>query len=188
VRQMLTNKKWRAACAAAATMLSMAGSAWAQTQTFSTFSDDATVALWLFDDGWYAHTNLLDASVGMYDLRLLKGDLIDGKYGGALLCSADAETFNAYFAGWPGAVAPKKMRGPDGQPSGLWGPTLTPTRLIDALAGEAWTCEFWVLLTRPPKTVRCCSTRATLLTQALTYASSVAAAVSQQRTRTRVSK
>ncbi|MHC4061263.1 MAG: hypothetical protein ACYSUC_07835, partial [Planctomycetota bacterium] len=40
---------------------------------FPAFADDHTVAMWLFDEGYYPHTTLTDASTNRCDLRLQDG-------------------------------------------------------------------------------------------------------------------
>ena len=49
------------------------------------YSEDVTIALWLFDEPDYPNMTLTDASVNQLDLRLKTGgELAAGKYGNAL--------------------------------------------------------------------------------------------------------
>lgn len=111
---------------------------------FPPFADSNTVGLWLFDEIEYPYTTLTDASEYEYDLRLEDiGQLAKGKFGNALRMSPGAG-YNLYYAGWKGIVCAIHMAAPAGEPSGLWGPTIAPKRLLSALAGPSWTCEFWL--------------------------------------------
>ena len=113
-----------------------AGSAWAT-------SHDHTVALWLFDETEYPHTTLTDVSPHTYDLCLMNGGrLVRGRFGNALLTSSGSAPSVSY-ATIPGKICANLMRGPDGEPSGLWGPTLLPNQLLNTLAGRSWTLECW---------------------------------------------
>src|SRR5690349_16016434 len=98
------------------------------------YSDTNTVALWLFDERQYPYTTLTDASQYQCDLRLeSKGHLVPGRFGNALQVGPGSG-YNLYFAEWMGSATVRFMRGPNGQPSGLWGPTITPGDLLKALA------------------------------------------------------
>jgi hypothetical protein len=113
---------------------------------FPPFADSNTVGLWLFDEIQYPYTTLTDASEYEYDLRLEdSGRLIAGKFGNALSMSPGTG-YNLYYAEWKGIVCAIHMAAPAGESSGLWGPTIAPKRLLSALAGEGWTCEFWLKL------------------------------------------
>ncbi|MHC4477570.1 MAG: LamG domain-containing protein [Planctomycetota bacterium] len=117
---------------------------------FPRFADNHTIGLWLFDEKQYPNTTLTDAGAYEYDLRLQEtGQLIEGKFGNALKTSPGAG-YNLYYAEWKGKVSPNHMRGPDGEPSGLWGPTIAPKMLLAGLAGDEWTCEFWLKLSVVP--------------------------------------
>jgi hypothetical protein len=117
---------------------------------FPPFEDTNTAALWLFDETRYPYTTLTDAGACGYDLRLGDaGRLIAGKFGNALRMSPGSG-YNLYYCEWKGIVCAKYMRSPDGQPSGLWGPTIAPKKLLTALAGQNWTCEFWLKLSSVP--------------------------------------
>ena len=112
--------------------------------------DAHTVALWLFDETEYPHTTLTDASPYAQDLRLMEsGGLAEGKYGNALHLSS-GHGFNVCYAEWASEVLMSRMRGRSGKPSGLWGPTTTPGKLLATLSGGEWTCEFWLKLSAPP--------------------------------------
>ena len=103
-----------------------------------------TVALWLFDEFEYPQTTLTDASVSAKaDLRLLDGGkMASGRYGRALRVTGAG--YAVVYAGFSGKVPQEEMRGPDGAPSGLWGPTEGSAALLDGLAGDRWTIEFWL--------------------------------------------
>jgi hypothetical protein len=117
---------------------------------FPPFTDSNTVALWLFDEIEYPYTTLTDASEYEYDLRLEDaGELTEGKFGNALSMSPGAG-YNLYYAEWKGIVCARHMAAPAGEPSGLWGPTIAPKRLLSALAGQSWTFEFWLKLSAVP--------------------------------------
>jgi hypothetical protein len=117
---------------------------------FPPFADSNTVALWLFDETEYPYTTLTDAGEYEYDLRLEdSGRLIAGKFGNALSMSPGAG-YNLYYAEWKGILCAMHMAAPAGEPSGLWGPTIAPHRLLAALAGDDWTCEFWLKLSAVP--------------------------------------
>jgi hypothetical protein len=71
-----------------ALVLGIAGFAGAS-NLFPTFADDHTVAMWLFDEGYYPHTTLTDAGKYEYDLRLQDGGrLVEGRFGNALKVQA----------------------------------------------------------------------------------------------------
>lgn len=110
---------------------------------FPRFADEHTVALWLFDETPYAYNTLTDAGIYEYDLRLFEGILAAGKFGNALKTSPGSE-YNAYYAEWAGKVCKERMRRPKGEPSGLWGPTIAPEKILAAAAGGGCTIEFWV--------------------------------------------
>jgi len=116
---------------------------------FPGFADRHTVALWLFDETAYAYNTLTDAGIYEYDLRLFGGKLVPGKFGTALETSPEAD-FNLYYAEWAGKVSQKPMRRPDGEPSGLWGPTIAPEKILETLAGQNWTIEFWMKFLSTP--------------------------------------
>jgi len=112
---------------------------------FPTFADRDTVALWLFDEADYPHATLTDAGPHEYDLRLMGGGrLVSGRFGRALHVSPRAESAVAY-AGFKGVIPLDHMREPAG-PSGLWGPTIAPERLLTTLAHRDWTLELWLRL------------------------------------------
>jgi len=117
---------------------------------FPPFADSNTVALWLFDETEYPYTTLTDAGAYEYDLRLSdSGHLTAGRFGNALSMSPGAG-YNLYYAEWKGIVCAIHMAAPAGEPSGLWGPTIAPEKLLTALASEDWTCEFWLKLLTVP--------------------------------------
>lgn len=97
------------------------------------------IALWLFDETQYPHSNLTDASLDRFDLHLLEqGEMVPGKFGNALkaspgpgyvICNMDAH--------WPAM--------------GLWGPIRTPRQMLEAFVGRDWTLEFWLKLPAAPK-------------------------------------
>jgi hypothetical protein len=111
---------------------------------FHTFPDKHTLALWLFDETDYNFTTLCDASENYYDLRLMpNGIMATGKYGNSLNMSGGSGHVVSY-AGFAGKVVNNHIRKPDGQISGLWGPTEGPEKLLEALAEGKWTFEFWL--------------------------------------------
>jgi len=117
---------------------------------FPNFADRHTVALWLFDENQYPHTTLTDAGQYEYDLRLQKaGTLVTGKFGRALKVAPSSEMAVSY-AGFKGGVPISEMRERNGTPSGLWGPTVAPEKILASFASSNWTCEFWLKLLSPP--------------------------------------
>jgi len=110
---------------------------------FGSFADQHTVALWLFDETPYAYNTLTDAGIYEYDLRLFDGTLTPGKFGTALKTVPGAG-YNLYYAEWIGKVCKVRMRRPKGEPSGLWGPTIAPKKILEALSSRDWTIEFWL--------------------------------------------
>ncbi|MHC4624663.1 MAG: LamG-like jellyroll fold domain-containing protein [Planctomycetota bacterium] len=118
---------------------------------FPTFSDQNTVGLWLFDEIDYPCTTLTDASEYEYDLRLMKGGrLVKGKFGNCLKLTPGLDPAVGYSS-WKGMIAFTYMREVSGRPgSGLWGPTVAPEKLLNALDGRDFTCEFWLLLMSNP--------------------------------------
>jgi hypothetical protein len=110
-----------------------------------------TIALWLFDEFHYPTTVLTDAGPSAYDLRLFEGRLIDGKFGRGLQVTPGM-SFPLFYDNWPGIMCCLNMRGPDGaEPSGLWGPTITPAGIVQTLASGDWTIEFWMQLKSVPE-------------------------------------
>jgi len=109
-------------------------------------ADSATVGLWLFDEFTYSHTTLTDASeYAKADLCLMDGaNMVGGKFGNALRISGSG--YAVCYAGFAGKVPQEEMRGRDGFPSGLWGPTEGSQALLEGLAGGAWTIELWLNL------------------------------------------
>jgi hypothetical protein len=107
--------------------------------------------LWLFDETPYPYTTLTDASEYEYDLRLMKGgQLVPGKFGNCLKCTPGLD-YAVGYSSWKGHIAFAHMREVSGRPgSGLWGPTVAPEKLLNALAGRDFTCEFWLLLMSNP--------------------------------------
>ncbi len=118
---------------------------------FPSFSDTYTVGLWLFDETDYPYTTLTDASRYEYDLRLMKGGkLVPGRFGNCLKLTPGLD-YAVGYAAWKGMVAFTHMREVSGRAgSGLWGPTVAPGKLLNALAGRDFTCEFWLLLMSNP--------------------------------------
>jgi hypothetical protein len=101
---------------------------------FPSFADSHTVGLWLFDEPQYLNMTLTDASVAMYDLRLLAGGrLVPGRFGNALRMSA---------AAGPAACEAWQAREYEDVPD--LRPVVRPDHLLDALARGTWTCEFWL--------------------------------------------
>jgi hypothetical protein len=122
----------------------------AGTKPFAPFADESTVALWLFDETPYPYTTLTDASPYEYDLVLMEaGVLSPGKFGHALRV-APSNKYNVSYAGWQGDMINEHMKAPKGQPSGLWGPTGEPRRVLDALGAGTFTLEIWLKLTKVP--------------------------------------
>jgi hypothetical protein len=121
------------------------------TNFFPSFADRHTVGLWLFDETDYPYTTLTDASQYEYDLRLMKGGrLVPGKFGNCLKLTPGLD-YAVGYAAWKGMVSFTHMREVSGRRgSGLWGPTVAPEQLLEALAGRDFTCEFWLLLMSNP--------------------------------------
>ncbi len=110
-------------------------------------ADEHTVGLWLFDEPNYPYTTLTEASVYRYDLYLMEGgSMVPGRFGGALRVGSGSGYAVAY-AGFAGKVPEEELREKDGTPSGLWGPTEGPGKLLEGLAGNRWTVEMWLNLT-----------------------------------------
>lgn len=104
---------------------------------FPSFADGHTAGLWLFDEPQYLNMTLTDAGREMYDLRLLAGGRLEpGRFGNALKCSAQSGP--AGRESWRAAEYDGLL--PDARP------VAPPERLLAALAGKAWTCEFWLKL------------------------------------------
>ncbi|MHC4214360.1 MAG: LamG-like jellyroll fold domain-containing protein, partial [Planctomycetota bacterium] len=118
---------------------------------FPSFADENTVGLWLFDETNYPYTNITDAGQYEYDLRLLKGgSLVPGKFGRCLKCTPGLD-YNVNYSSWKGHISFKHMREVSGRPgSGLWGPTIAPEKLLNALSKTNFTCEFWIMLMSNP--------------------------------------
>ncbi|MHC4575070.1 MAG: LamG-like jellyroll fold domain-containing protein [Planctomycetota bacterium] len=131
----------------------------AQENFFPSFSDEHTVGLWLFDELQYPCTTLTDASENWYDLRLLAGGrLVEGTFGNALKVSPDAGLAVCYASAPKHARNLKKSGGSVGghiyapkTSSGLFGETVTPQKLLNALAQSGWTWEFWLKMKSQPK-------------------------------------
>jgi len=120
--------------------------AWPEEQNtfFPTFADGNTLALWLFDETPYPHATLTDAGLYGFDLRLMQSAcLAPGKYGNALVLQP-GQNYNVCFAERGNGKLLDQMRRRDQKPSGLWGPTTTPQKLVSTLASGDWTCEFWL--------------------------------------------
>jgi hypothetical protein len=87
---------------------------------------------------------LTDASTNKYDLRLQDGGrLVEGRFGNALKVLSGSEHAVSY-AGTMGDIGGRQMREKDGIPSGLWGPAVTPEKLLSMFSRGTWTCEFWL--------------------------------------------
>ncbi|CAN5483171.1 hypothetical protein BH09VER1_BH09VER1_55190 [soil metagenome] len=122
-------------------------------------ADEKTLALWLFDETQYINAALLDASQNMYDLRLLP----------------DPAAHGTWFGPWKptgGLLAPGKWGNalrvdPKQGPAVAWNhagqslvyppinpvearPVQVPLAISKALAGGAWTWEFWLNLEAVP--------------------------------------
>ncbi len=108
------------------------------------YPDRNTVTLWLFDEIDYPHATLTDASeYAKADLCLMDGGhLVGGKFGNAL--QVTGTDYALCYAGFAGKVSEEDLRERDGTPSALWGPTEGPGALLDGLAGDRWTIEFWL--------------------------------------------
>jgi len=118
---------------------------------FPSFPDEHTVGLWLFDEIDYPYTTITDASQYEYDLRLMKGgQLVKGKFGNCLKCTPGLD-YAVGYSSWKGHVSFAHLREVSGRPgSGLWGPTVAPEKLLAALNGHDFTCEFWLMLMSNP--------------------------------------
>ncbi|MCC5929641.1 MAG: hypothetical protein JJU28_10380 [Cyclobacteriaceae bacterium] len=122
----------------------------AQTEGF--VKDKNTVLLWLFDEEAYPNATITDASVyEIADLWLTSAQLTKGKYGNALVST---DGLNVMYAAYPGQGS-LKPRQPDGEPTGLWGPTYTPENLLQALANSELTIEFWLDVAKVPQETAC---------------------------------
>ncbi len=107
----------------------------------SFIKDKNTVLLWLFDEEAYPNATLTDASpYEVADLWLTSSSLTEGKFGNAL---SSSDGYNVMYAGYPGrgALSPRQ---PDGEPTGLWGPTYAPAMLLEAFAKRDFSIEFWL--------------------------------------------
>ena len=122
-----------------------------QENYFPSFADEHTVGLWLFDETEYPYTTITDASQYEYDLRLMKGGrLVSGKFGNCLKVTPGLDPAVGYSS-WKGHISFKHLREASGRPgSGLWGPTVAPEKLLNAVAGSDFTCEFWIMLMSNP--------------------------------------
>ena len=122
-----------------------------KTDYFPSFADSHTVGLWLFDETDYPYTTITDASQYEYDLRLMKGGrLVPGKFGNCLKLTPGLDPAAGYSS-WKGHISFAHLREVSGRPgSGLWGPTVAPEKLLNALARTNFTCEFWLLLMSNP--------------------------------------
>lgn len=110
--------------------------------------DSNTVALWMFDDLPYKNSTITNAALteDKNDLFLSdNGNIIDsGKFGRALMVNTAKGGYAVGFAGYVGSVTLYKMREYlDQMPTGLWGPTETPQKLVKTLTSETGTMEFW---------------------------------------------
>jgi len=145
------SKKWMLAVAVLAGMGFLHAARGADKNYFPSFADEHTVGLWLFDEVDYPYTTLTDASMYEYDLRLMKaGKLVPGRFGNALKSTPGLD-YNVSYASWKGHIAFAHMREVSGRPgSGLWGPTIAPQKLTDAVGGGDFTCEFWLMLMSNP--------------------------------------
>jgi hypothetical protein len=109
---------------------------------FPSFADSNTVGLWLFDEADYPHTT---SECEKADLCLMDGgNMVAGRYGNAL--SVAGGDYAVCYAGFAGKVPEEELREPDGDPSGLWGPTEGSGPLLYGLAGSTWTVELWLYL------------------------------------------
>ncbi|MHC4646148.1 MAG: LamG-like jellyroll fold domain-containing protein [Planctomycetota bacterium] len=110
------------------------------------YPDIDTLGLWLFDEYTYPHTTLTDASeYAKADLCLMEGgNMVAGRFGNAL--QVTGPDYAVCYAGFAGKVPQEEMRGKDGVPSGLWGPTEGPEALLKGLSGDWWTIELWLNL------------------------------------------
>ncbi|MHC4620831.1 MAG: LamG domain-containing protein [Planctomycetota bacterium] len=113
---------------------------------FPSFADSNTISLWLFDESDYPHTTLTDASRWeKADLCLMDGgSMVAGRFGRAL--EITGSDYAVSYAGFAGKVPEEELREPDGEPSGLWGPTEGSGPLLNGLAGSTWTIELWLNL------------------------------------------
>ncbi|TFG50817.1 MAG: hypothetical protein E4H40_00470, partial [Candidatus Brocadiia bacterium] len=118
---------------------------------FPSFSDEHTVGLWLFDETEYPYTTITDASQYEYDLRLMKGGrMVPGRFGNCLKVTPGLDPAVSYSS-WKGHISFEHLREVSGRPgSGLWGPTVAPEKLLNAVANSDFTCEFWILLMSSP--------------------------------------
>ena len=105
---------------------------------FPDFSDEHTVALWLFDEPQYLRMTLTDASDNFFDLRLLdSGRLVPGRFGNALRVSANAGPAVAY----PSQSRAYDERGFNTPDAWIVKP---PARLLETFDRKEWTVEFWI--------------------------------------------
>lgn len=119
-------------------------------------ADPHTVALWLFDESNYPFATLTDAGPNEYDLVLLeRGALVPGRFGQALQPKRDADltvTLAGFEGNWSFYADPR-VKAPDGQPSAVLGPNVVPQKLVQTLATEDWTLEFWLRAAPPAESV-----------------------------------
>lgn len=138
---------------------------------FPKYSDDATAALWLFDEPldpsanapkvvtpWYYTQTLTDASRNYYDLHRLHGGEIDGgRFGRALKIVGrrvgPGMHLAANFASEPrvyGVFLPADHEFVPGSPkeaesvANYFWYTVNPDRIVNALGSDQWTVEFWI--------------------------------------------
>ncbi|MCC6494064.1 MAG: hypothetical protein IT424_13705 [Pirellulales bacterium] len=144
---------------------------------FPAYCDAATAALWLFDEpaelagdaappvrAWYYTQTITDASVGSQDLHRLNGSqVVEGRFGRALQVRRDAVgpgmQLAANFASEPRVYGvflpadhefvPRSERERESAVNFFWY-TVRPDRLLSAIAGDAWTVEFWLNLADAP--------------------------------------
>ena len=105
------------------------------------YSDEHTVALWLFDEPNYLMMTLTDAGRNYWDLRLNVdvASLAPGKFGNALTLGRET------------GVATIWANGSEARHSRLVPFEHSPRELIRALSGSDWTWEFWLRLDRIPE-------------------------------------
>ena len=132
-------------------IMATACAAVAEKNYFPSFSDAHTVGLWLFDETEYPYTTITDASQYEYDLRLMKGGrIVRGRFGNCLKVTPGLDPAVGYSS-WKGHISFAHLREVSGRPgSGLWGPTVAPDKLLNAVAGSDFTTEFWILLMSNP--------------------------------------
>jgi hypothetical protein len=135
--------------------LMAAGSVFGKETDYESYSNQNTVALWLFDEPNQPSIILADSSRNKYNLRLHEaGRLAPGKFGNALEILQEPG-FAVSYAGITdieGSGSSNETAEKDNSNTGpFWGPTETPGEILSSLTEGNWTCEFWLKLASAPQ-------------------------------------